>query len=433
MIVSGGKILATAKVRTDGITVSGDGLDKPIGVADWYKVEVVAATDNVEVTKKEDTENRKVEFSIGVTEKEFNAGSYIDIDETNTISVTDDLISSADAGKKAYDTIEAKKDDWSKDTTYVAGENIYITDNNEISGRDWTPELDNKANTSELDKVNARVDVIEKDVGEQNTRIENLKTSANNISAYITEHEGDWENVTYDVTTSTPDTVEIKTITDEENRKVTFELSATGKTYEAGDWVDKDKLANGTISVSGYKSLKTMSPLYFSADPVDEGTIWLLSEDSEQKRNSTAFVICNGWAGDPNSYYSNDKGITGTVPAKSLDAEYVFHFDRAMGIQINVNAKFRAKSDAVDKIGTVGFAAATIGDVKITNAIEYTMFGSQGEQYFTASTIARLDVNDFGGTFPVDGVDVTFKFLYDEDFLSEIEYPCISISELING
>ncbi len=405
MIVSGGKILATAKVKTDGTTVSGDGLYDPIGLVDVSRTvsyDVSADSDNVHITRTEDAENNKIAFGVSVDKTDYKGSDYIGIDEDRTLTVNQSLIDSASLGNQAFDTVLNNSAKWNdKSSVYTAGPNISIMDNT-ISGRDWSPELDK------------------------------ISTSAADLSAYIDNKEDTWENSAYEVTTSTPDTLDVRTEYDETDRKITVTLSANGRTYEAGDWIDKTKLDDGVISVSGYRNLKVQEPLYFSADEVDENTTWLLYSGDDSKQTKTAIAICNGWNGEPNSYYTNNAGISASIPSKSLAAEYAFHFERAMTVQLEANAKFISKSDTSDKIGVVGFGAATIGDTKLTNDKTYTMFGCQGEQYFATSTIIQVNTTATDGVFPTNGLDVKMKFVYDTDFLDSIEYPYVAIRELVD-
>ena len=260
-----------------------------------------------------------------------------------------------------------------------------------------------------------------------NTWSAGVESSAASMSAYIKSQEEYWNNSSFNVQSKTPELLTVASSYDPDTRTITYDVSAKEqKNYSAGNWIDSEKLSAGTVEVSGQKTFKTQLPLYFSADASDPNIVWLLHDDEQTKKTAKACLIANGWAGT--QYYDNNAGLSASIPASDINAEYIFHFARQMGIQININAKFIAYSSATDKIGKVGFGAATINGQEFTNAITYSMLGALGEQYYAASTIARIAADNF----PVDGIDLSFKFVGDSDFLKEIQNPCITVHEIID-
>lgn len=515
MIVSGGKLLAISKVRTDGTTVSGDGVKTPIGIHSDYKVDVSsysveAGNSNVIVDSAYDVVNKHITFRVsaqggGQGGATYEGEKYVDVNNvTEKIGLVDSFIASASSGWNAMKTIKEKDAEWSKDTTYTQGANINISTSNVISGRDWSPELNKKIDNTWLtpfgqwsanveasaaalsaqiksipnyDDVRTTVnqnsanwndtrnnlsqnsanwnDVYNTVNGNSanwnsvydsysnwsanfNTWSASVENSAADISGYIAGNENKWLNSAYEVVSMTPATIDVKSAYNAETKTITYSVSAKageGVNYVAGDWIDSEKLDGGTIAVSGYKNLKTKYPLYFSADPADQNTMWLIQDENGGGDKQTMIcVICNGWNNDVgSSNYTNDpNSLSVAVPSKpdgDFDrASYTLHFGRPMAIQININAKFVSKNDAYDKIGEVGFNSVILDGALITNKITYGMLGALKNQYYAASTIARIDGG--GNGFPTDGVDLEFHFIGDNDFLSSIDNPCISIHEI---
>lgn len=415
MIVSGGKILAVGKVNTDGTTVSGDGVKIPLGINGGIKSYAVeAGSDNITVNSAYDGNNVifKISGTGGSSRSTYSAypGGQIKVDNIEmSLALEPAFINSASSGYDAMKAINENSAAWAKDTTYTPGSNIDIT-NRVISGRDWTPELNTKVNADEF-----------------NTWSMGVENSAATMSAYIKANEDYWNNSSFNVQSITPEYLTVASSYDPATRTMTYDVSAKEqKNYSAGNWVDSDKLSVGIVEVSGQKTFKTKSPLYFSADASDPNIVWLLHDDEKSTKTSEAVLIANDWYGD-GGYYDNGAGLSATMPASDINAEYIFHFARQMGIQININAKFVAHASASDKIGTVGFGPAVVGGVQFTNPITYHMLGTLGEQYYAASTITRIATDNF----PEEGIDVSFKFVGDADFLKEIQHPCITVHEIL--
>lgn len=260
-----------------------------------------------------------------------------------------------------------------------------------------------------------------------NTWSAGVETSAATMSAYIKANEDYWNNSSFNVQSTTPDYLTVASSYDTATRTVIYDVSAKEqKNYSAGNWVDSDKLSAGIVEVSGQKTFKTKSPLYFSADASDPNIVWLLQEDNVKPKAVEAVLIANGWYGD-GGYYDNGAGLSASIPASNINAEYIFHFARQMGIQININAKFVAHASASDKIGKVGFGPSVVSGMQFTNPITYNMLGALGEQYYACSTITTITA----ANFPEEGIDVSFKFVGDEDFLKEIQTPCITVHEIL--
>ena len=416
MIVSGGKILAVGKVNTDNTTVSGDGVKVPLGVNGGIKTySVEAGNENITVNSAYDGNN--VIFKIngtgggsgGSTYSAYPGGQIKVNNVEMSLALEPAFINSASSGYDAMKAINENSAAWSKDTTYSPGSNIDIT-NQVVSGRDWTPELNTKVNADVFNVWSAGVE-----------------TSAAKMSAYIKANEDYWNNSSFNVQSTTPDYLTVASSYDTATRTVIYDVSAKEqKNYSAGNWVDSDKLSAGIVEVSGQKTFKTKSPLYFSADANDPNIVWLLQEDYVKPKAVEAVLIANGWYGD-SGYYDNGAGLSASIPASNINAEYIFHFARQMGIQININAKFVAHASATDKIGKVGFGPAVVSGMQFTNPITYNMLGALGEQYYACSTITTITATNF----PEEGIDVSFKFVGDEDFLKEIQTPCITVHEIL--
>lgn len=487
MITSGGELLAIDKVLTDGITLSGDGVKKPIGIHSDYKVDVssynvIPGTSNVSVGVDTNPDDKLITFRISAAPGGGGGGAivyrkdnYVYIDNVQSaVGLDQDFITSASQGYSAWQAILTSADDWNKGKTYYEGPNISIDESNNISGRDWSPELANKLDVfvyttwsaaveqsaADLSAAIENIDITKYDdvsatvynnsahwnesyayvsnfSGDFNTWSAKVEQSAADMSAYIKTNEPNWTNSAVYVESLTPGLLSVESAFDTNEKTITYTLSAKQNeetVYTAGDWIDSDKLANNAeIAVSGFKSLKTQYPLCFSADDTDPNVVWLIHEE-EAKKDSKVCVICNGWNGGTN-YTSDASRLYVTVPEANINGEYTFHFGAEMGVQININANFIAKDGTEDMIGEVGFggASASIGGtlIPVTNAINFNMFGACKTQYYAASTIARVDANEFGGSFPAEGIDVKFKFIGDADFLQTIENPCITIHEII--
>ena len=284
------------------------------------------------------------------------------------------------------------------DTTYTADSGISISDDNGIAVK----------NDGETIKLN-----------DENQLYTDFKTlSADNG---LTNEAG---IIKIDTSSLSANTQYVATVDDAGN--FAWVSASSGTIYSAGNWIDSDEIRNGIIAVSGQKTLKTQLPLYFSADATDQNTVWICYDDTEKEKTAKAILIANGFKGG--TYYDNEAGISATIPASDINAEYKFHFARQMGVQININAKFIAHGSANDMIGKVGFGAVSVSGQAITNEITYSMIGALGEQYYAASTIARVAAENF----PEAGIDLSFKFLGDADFLKEIQNPCISLHEIVD-
>ena len=324
-------------------------------------------------------------------EEYWNNSSY------NVISTTPKLLK-----------VETKYDGKTRETTfnlsatepksYSAGDGISISDDNGIAVK----------NDGETIKLN-----------DKNQLYTDFKTlSADNG---LTNDAG---IIKIDTSSLSANTQYVATVNDAGN--FAWVSATSGTIYSAGNWIDSNEIRNGIIAVSGQKTLKTQLPLYFSADATDQNTVWICYDDTEKEKTAKAILIANGFKGG--TYYDNGAGISATIPASDINAEYTFHFARQMGVQININAKFIAHNSAKDMIGKVGFGAVSVSGKAITNEITYSMIGALGEQYYAASTIARVAAENF----PEDGIDLSFKFLGDTDFLEKIQNPCISLHEIVD-
>lgn len=456
MLVSGGKLLAISKVKADGVTVSGDGVTQPLGIHSDYKVDassysVESGTPNVVVGSAFDSLNKHTTYTINVSADDshflYHGSEYIGVDNANSaIELSANIVASASSGYEAMRIINASAGKWAENSIYEPGPNIDIDASNVVSGRDWTPELDRKLDISVFsthsanwNSVSSKLDSAEFHAWQDqyNAWSADVAQSAGNLSAYIDKNEEYWVNSSYNIQTSTPGTITISSAYDSDSRTVTYTVSAKpseGKVYHAGEWIDKDELDNnGVIQVSGYKMLMTQAPLYFSADNADPERVWLLYEEVEKPKTKRACVVCNGWAGG-DKYESAPERLEVVVPASPLDGEpvsaakYTFKFHEPMSIQININAKFVAKEGMDDSMGVVGFEAVTDdlgnGNIQtVTNRITYSMLGMLKEQYYAASTITYVG--------PDKETELYFNFIGDTDFLDRIEYPCISINELV--
>lgn len=491
MLVSGGKLLAISKVKTDGVTVSGDGVTEAIGIKnadkgnDTYSVE--AGNDYIKVGSAYNTENNHWTFSISGTGTGtggiiYHGQNYVNVDNiTSAIGLTDNFINSASSGWNALDLINKNSAKWIEGKTYTQGDNINIT-NQVVSGRDWTPELNTKLDVivystwsaaveqsaadlsaaidalpaaKDYDSVSATVYNNSAYWGETYNYVSNfsadfntwsadintwsagVEQSAANMSAYINDNEQYWINSSVNVQTNTPSLLSVDSAYDAVTKTITYTVSAKageGTKYEAGDWIDSDELDSGVISVSGYKNLKAQAPLYFEEDDTDpDHIVWIKYDGSDtpvtQKRG---VVIVNGFnlgRSSEDNYHNEGGGVECTVVPNNKDGEYTFHFERPMAIQININAKFVAKESMKDSMSEVGFNGVTYEGVSLTNDITFNMLGALGSNYYACSTIARIE--NVGGSWPEGGIDLNFSFKFDADFIANIENPCISIHEII--
>lgn len=269
-----------------------------------------------------------------------------------------------------------------------------------------------------------------------NTWSASVEQSAANMSAYINDNKQYWINSSVNVQTNTPSLLNIASAYDDETKTITYTVSAKageGTKYEAGDWIDSDELGSGVISVSGYKNLKAQAPLYFEEDDADpDHTVWIKYNGSEPVTQKRGVVIVNGFnlgRSSEDNYHNEGGGVECTVVPSDMTGEYTFHFERPMAIQININANFIVADDMADSMGEVGFEGVTYEGMSLTNDITFNMIGALRENYYACSTIARIE--NVGGSWPEDGLDLKFKFKYDEGFISRIENPCISIHEII--
>ena len=193
--------------------------------------------------------------------------------------------------------------------------------------------------------------------------------------------------------------------------------SQQGAAYTAGDWIDRDKLdQDNVISVSGYKPLNVADPLYYEVD--DETGDVTLNIDGSKLVTSKATIIANGYMDDTQSTKQlTADGITATVPnAYAKDNEWTFTFDKPMLIQVAINADFLPNTakyyDSYDEVGFNGIQG-------VTNDIKFTMFG-YAPQHFNASTVTVV---------PTGTVVFTFNNGSD-DFIQEIQNPCITIQQI---
>lgn len=425
----------------------------------------------------------------------YHGEKYINVNNsTSAIGLDDSIINSASSGWNALDLINKNSAKWIDGKTYTQGDNINIT-NQVISGRDWTPELNTKLDVIVYSTWSAKVEQSAADLsaaikaiptpknyddvsavvngnsanwnesyttiknnsanwnesynyvynfsGDFNTWSANINTwsagveqSAANMSAYINDNEQYWINSSVNVQTNTPSLLNIASAYDDKTKSITYTVSAKageGTKYEAGAWIDSDELGSGVISVSGYKNLKAQAPLYFEEDDTDpDHIVWIKYNEIEPVTQKRGVVIVNGFKlgrSSEDNYHNEGGGVECTVVPSDMTGEYTFHFERPMAIQININANFIVADDMADSMGVVGFNGVTYKGTSLTNDITFNMIGALGENYYACSTIARIE--NVGGSWPEGGLDLNFRFKYDEGFISRIEKPCVSIHEII--